>query len=217
MNNKFKTITTLLALAGLLVGCGSSGSSSKNTKAGYKGVFVDSPVAGVSYSCGGAAGTTDANGVFGVCPFGSSVTLSIGNVELGTVPPTSDNIFTPQDLVGVDRETTNNEKVNIMASLLLSLDSDPSTPGISITPEIVTAFEVAVPTATPIAEMNEEKIETAVEVTNEALPEEIKAEIHLEVVPVEEAAAHLVETAAAIDAGVIIAPEQPVILDDSTN
>jgi len=206
----FVKLTVVLLSIGLLAGCGSSGKKTK--KPGYKGIFVDSAVAGVSYSCGGVTGETDANGVFGVCPAGASATFSVGNVVLGTVTPTADNIFTPQDIVGVPRGTSDNEEVNLIASLLLSLDSDGDpTNGVSITPEIVTAFEVAVPTSTPISAMTEATIATAVTATSDALPT-----VNLAVVPVAEASTHLIETAAAIEVGDIKAPVQPTI-DMSTN
>jgi len=206
----FVKLTVVLLSIGLLAGCGSSGKKTK--KLGYYGVFVDSAVAGVSYSCGGVTGVTDANGVFGICPAGSSATFSVGNVVLGTVTPTADNIFTPQDIVGVPRGTSDNEEVNLIASLLLSLDSDGDpTNGVSITPEIVSAFEVAVPTSTPMSAMTEATIATAVTATSDALPT-----VTLAVVPVEEASTHLIETAAAIEAGEVKAPVQPTI-DMSTN
>jgi len=206
----FVKLTVVLLSIGLLAGCGSSGK--KTQKPGYKGVFVDSAVAGISYSCGGVTGVTDANGVFGVCPAGASATFSVGNVVLGTVAPTSDNIFTPQDIVGVPRGTSDNEEVNLMASLLLSLDSDGDpTNGVSITPEIVAAFEVAVPTSTPMSAMTEATIATAVTATSDELPT-----VTLAVVPVAEASTHLIETAAAIEVGDIKAPIQPTI-DMSTN
>ena len=210
MGKIVKLIVPVVAV-GLLAGCGNSVKVEK--KSGYKGVFVDSAVAGISFSCGGVTGTTDANGVFGVCPKGESVTFSVGNVELGTVKPTEDNIFTPQDLVGVPRDTKDNEKVNLMASLLLSLDSDgdPSN-GVNITEEIVTAFTAALPSPTSMNTLSEDAIAEAVESTSDALPA-----INLEVVPVTEAASHLVDTVVAIDRGDIKPPVQPNTTDQSTN
>jgi len=140
----------------LVLGCGggsssstSSTSSTTDTIAGYNGVFVDAAVGGISWSCGDKNGVTKADGSFGACPAGTSVTFSVGNVVLGTTKPTADYIFTPQDVVGVSRETTSDEKVKNMAMLLLSLDADGDpTNGVSITSEILTAFNEVVPAST---------------------------------------------------------------------
>jgi hypothetical protein len=216
MKNKAKLVTMALITAGLLIGCGSSGNSSK--KVGYKGVFVDSIVAGLPFSCGNIKGTTDAKGIFGECPSGSKVTFSIGKIKLGTVAKTSDNIYTPLDLAGVARKTTDNKKTNprdlanLIASLLLSLNTsgNPSK-GITITPEVIMAFEGAMTESKSIADMTEATVAEAITKTSDALP------ITLEVVTVEEAAAHLAETEDAIENGEIKAPEQRTETDESTN
>ena len=217
MNNKFLKLAVLVGAIALFSGCGSSNSNKTRAKAGYKGVFVDSAVGGISWACGGKSNVTGADGVFGECPHGTSVTFSVGNVVLGTVAPTDDNIFTPQDVVGVPRGTSDNEEVNVMSAMLLSLDSDGDpTNGVTITPAITTAFEEAVPAGTKMADLDEAKVVEAIATTNKEL---VKAgeEIELTVVAADAAAEHLIETAGEIEAGTIKAPVQPVLVDESTN
>ncbi|MBN2896757.1 MAG: hypothetical protein JXK05_12790 [Campylobacterales bacterium] len=187
----------------VLAGCGSD--SDNDTKVGYKGKFVDSAVAGLSWSCGGVSGTTDADGVFGECPAGSSVTFAIGNVTLGTMSPTKDNIFTPQDLVGVPRATADSAKANKIASLLLSLDCDGNPDnGVSITPAIVTELNEAVGSSTNIANLSQEQVSGYAQQVIDAAPC-----INMQIVSPEAAASHLVETAADIEDGHIQPPAQP--------
>jgi len=236
MKNIAKWIAPILTL-GVLVGCGSSVSTDTNTTntvdpslstipgettltdtttdevEGYVGVLVDAPVIGASFNCGGVSGLTDVNGTFGICPMGSSVTFAVGNVVLGTVAPTPDYIFTPQDIVGVPRTEVNNENVTLMASLLLSLDrdGDPEN-GIEITTEVVTALNEEVPDITPIEELNNEEV---VEVVT-AVDEEVE-EVDLAVVEPEETVEHLTTMVEAIDSGEIPAPVQPVVTEVVTD
>ncbi len=149
--NFVKSAALVVSSALIVVGCG--GGSSSTADLGYNGKLVDAAVAGITWSCGTKSGLTNADGLFGACPTGSDVTFSIGNVVLGTVAPTADFIYTPQDIVGVDRNETTNDDVKIIAALLLSLDADgdPSN-GIQITPAIVTAFNTVTSPSTTIAE-----------------------------------------------------------------
>lgn len=187
----------------VLAGCGSD--SDNDTKVGYNGKFVDSAVAGLSWSCGGVSGTTDANGVFGECPAGSDVTFSIGNVTLGTMKPTTDSIFTPQDLVGVARGTADSAAANKIASLILSLDSDGNPDnGVSITPAIVAELNKAVTSSANIANLSQEQVSGYAEQVVAAAPS-----AGMKTVSAASAASHLVETAADIQNGHIKPPAQP--------
>lgn len=85
LKTKLTLISSLVASI-MLTGCGgaeenATSSSSSNTQVSY---FVDSPVQGVTYTCGSITGTTDANGQFSYdsnqC---SIVSFSIGGVSLG--------------------------------------------------------------------------------------------------------------------------------------
>jgi len=88
-----------------------------------KGYLVDSPIAGVSYSCGGIIGTTTATGEFrcAVTP----VIFSIGGLELGTIDTfVEGSVIYPQDLVGVARDNFTNNRLINLTRLLQSLDDD---------------------------------------------------------------------------------------------
>ncbi len=117
-------ITTLILtmLTAFFLGCG-SGSSSNNTKA-ITAQLVDSPIAGVSYTCqDGTSGTTDHNGMF-TCN-SAPVTFNIGNLQLGVVDPIpSDNLIFPEDLLGIDRGSYNSNILLALIRLLQSMDDD---------------------------------------------------------------------------------------------
>lgn len=70
------------ALAILLASCG--GSSTKT----ISGVFTDSPVAGLTYTCGTTKGTTASGGAF-TCPAASSVEFNVGGVVICQAPAQS--------------------------------------------------------------------------------------------------------------------------------
>ncbi len=201
-------LAAFLVSMGLLTGCGSS-SSSTTEEVGYNGIFIDSAVAGISWSCGGVSGVTAADGGFGACPSGSSVSFSVGNIDLGTMEPTADYIFTPQDLVGVPRGETDNADANQIASLLLSLDSDGNPDnGVTITDEVIVELNQEVTAETAISDMTQEEVTTVSENVVEAVVE-TDPESQMEVVSPEEATSHLDESAAAIEDGLIVPPEQP--------
>jgi hypothetical protein len=208
----FRNLVKSVALVGssalVVVGCGGGGSSSTVPVTGYNGIFVDTAVAGISWTCGGVSGVTDITGLFGVCPEDSNVTFSVGNIVLGTIPPTADYIFTPQDVVGVDRNDTTDNAVRDMAALLLSLDADGNaTNGIDITPAVITAFNTVTSPSTTIEDLN---------ISSGSLDDLVTAMIaeddnltDLDAVTTGEAGTHLDETLADIEDGNITTPDQP--------
>jgi hypothetical protein len=105
----------------LLSACGGGGGGGSSTGGGgsntITGVFVDDPVAGLSYSCSsGASGVTNNQGEY-TCNVGDMVTFSIGDLVIGTVEATS--VVTPYTLIPNDRDAAIN-----LARLLQSLDQD---------------------------------------------------------------------------------------------
>jgi len=113
---------TSVSCSGDCSGIVSSGSST--------GVFVDSAVAGVTYTTSsGLSGTTNANGQFSYAS-GDTASFSIGDVSLGSVSAAS--ILTPVEVMGASG--TADQQVINLARLLQTLDSDgdPSN-GIEIT------------------------------------------------------------------------------------
>ncbi len=112
-------LSALLAGTAFFIGCGSSSSGDTLTK----GYLVDSPIAGVHYSCGDITGTTLSTGEFSCKTV--PVTFKIGGLTLGTISAfTADKKVYPQDLVGVPRTNFSDEKVIGLTRLLQSLDDD---------------------------------------------------------------------------------------------
>ncbi len=84
-----------------------------------QGVFLDSAVEGISYTGGGASGTTNSSGIFNYTA-GSKVTFSIGGITLGTA--TGKATVTPIDVAGATDES--DQRVINMIRLLQTLDDD---------------------------------------------------------------------------------------------
>lgn len=102
------------------------------------GVFVDAPVAGLSYTTSSdLSGVTDADGRYDY-RVGDTVTFSIGNLVLGTVP--GQGVVTPMTVASalVANTSTNPETVAVnLLVLLQSLDANGNPDdGISVTAEI---------------------------------------------------------------------------------
>ncbi len=87
--------------------------------------FIDSAVEGVSYTTTqGESGITDSEGKFTYTQ-GATITFKIGGVEIGTISNiNSDKKVFIQDVVGVERDDTNNNEVLKIARFLQSLDDD---------------------------------------------------------------------------------------------
>ena len=110
-----------------------TGSAGSNT-----GIFLDSEVAGVTYTTSsGLSGTTNSSGQFSYSA-GDTVSFSIGDVSLGSV--TAAAVLTPVEVMGASG--TADQKVVNLARLLQTLDSDgdPSN-GIEITSSASNALQ----------------------------------------------------------------------------
>jgi len=128
------TLTTLsITASALLVGCG-GGATDATTSTG---TFVDSVVEGCDYSTSsGITGQTDEQGRFQYKK-GDTVTLSLGNLTLGTATPQTDGLITPTDLSGDEENTT-----TLILQTLQTLDSDGNASnGITITQEVHQTLE----------------------------------------------------------------------------
>jgi len=126
------SLTTVLLILG---GCGGGGDSVPTDT--VNGQLIDSFIKNADYVCSdGEKGTTDENGSFSCTKL--PVTFSIGGLKLGNIGsmPKDNKIF-PQDLVGVDRNDTNDSSVVAMARFLQSCDEDKnSSNGIQISQTI---------------------------------------------------------------------------------
>ena len=140
--NAMKRTLSTLCTASLLFlsACGGGGSSPAATATGY---FIDSPVAGLSYTSGGQTGITGSDGSF-TYEVGQPITFKLGSMVLGTVTVDKNKRIFPVDLVnGANDETHAN--VSLMAQVLQSLDSDgdPSN-GITISNQTRAAIATAI-------------------------------------------------------------------------
>ncbi|MGA1561230.1 MAG: hypothetical protein ACO390_19690, partial [bacterium] len=88
--------------------------------------IIDSAIQGLNYTAGGRSGTTDADGLLYYFPKDTSVTLSLGDILLGTgtgAEISDEAPITPYDLFGVE-EGQLADNVTNFARLLLTLDND---------------------------------------------------------------------------------------------
>jgi len=108
-----------------------------NIQAPVQGVFVDSPVSGLSYTAGSISGITDSSGGF-ICQPDTEITFSIGNLALGGA--TCAEVLSPIDLVGDSGSI--NDAVVAQAIFLQVFDADSdSTNGIELTESLSQALE----------------------------------------------------------------------------
>lgn len=113
---------SFLSLA--LLSCGEANVIDDPEPIPISGVFLDSPVYGVAFSTSSQSGQTDASGGF-LYLDGETVSFSIGQIALGTVPGRP--VVTPVDIVGGATDETDQRVVNICRLLQsLDLDGDPS-------------------------------------------------------------------------------------------
>lgn len=129
-----------VSLLGLLASACGGGSNDDDDEVG-NGVFLDSPVSGISYRTASIAGVTDATGAFRFVP-GENVTFAVGSVSLPPVAAAA--VVTPADIAGVaDTQAAiegSQEATNILRFLqTLDEDGNPDN-GIVIDPA---AIEVA--------------------------------------------------------------------------
>ena len=181
---KVWSLSAVAASVVLLVGCGSSSSTSSSVVETGKAYYLDSAVAGVNYKCGTQEGITGVNGEF-TFEVGQSCTFYIGDVKLRDMDKAllSDGAKIVEDDLQV-------------AALLQSLDSDGNPDnGITLTVEVVEAFTAA---------LQENGNEGALPTTPEEL-EAVVASIENNVtefsghaVTLEEAQAHLEATQTAV-------------------
>jgi len=205
-----KYISSVLAAAlvsTLMVGCSDSNNNETVQDAGFNGVFVDRPVDGVSFACRGVdnnplAGVTHNGGLFGVCATGSTVSFSVGNVVLGEMEQSENNIFTPRDIAEGD-----DAEANQIASLILSLSTttvnDAGETVLTIGPAAIAALNLEVPLAIDIETISAETLADTIEAVVENETTDL-----VQITP-EEAESHMDETAEEILDGTITQPEQP--------
>jgi hypothetical protein len=112
------------ALAIGIGGCGGGNGDDSEPPTAQTGIFVDSPVSGIAYTCGAFSGMTGADGSFDYEP-GSTCTFKIGGVTLGSA--TAAALITPVALVSGAVDESNPTVINI-ARFVMSLDTD-SDPG----------------------------------------------------------------------------------------
>jgi predicted enzyme related to lactoylglutathione lyase/catechol 2,3-dioxygenase-like lactoylglutathione lyase family enzyme len=115
----------------IMAGCGSKEDST--VPALKSGVFIDSSVAGLSYSTTTQSGLTNAEGTFQYRE-GETVTFSAGEIVLGSTVGKA--VVTPIDLVAGIRSAANSKVVNISRFLQLIDVNGNHTDGIEITPGI---------------------------------------------------------------------------------
>ncbi|MCU7815779.1 MAG: hypothetical protein KZQ81_11360 [Candidatus Thiodiazotropha sp. (ex Rostrolucina anterorostrata)] len=105
-----------------IVACGGGNATPEpdsTNNAVSRGVFIDSPVSGLDYSCGNISGVTAEDGSFD-CANGNLITFSLGGVVLGSAPFSP--VISPLDLV--TDAGTRTLAVQYIAQFLQMLDSD---------------------------------------------------------------------------------------------
>jgi hypothetical protein len=128
---------TVLLLCGALGACLNSGDSDSDKKSDgdadestttATGYFLDSAVAGLSYTSGAQSGLTNESGKF-TYEVGQTVTFKLGGVTLGSA--NGSDTVTPIDLVA-DGTAANTAVLNIVRFLMLLDDNNDPADGINI-------------------------------------------------------------------------------------
>jgi uncharacterized protein YkwD len=122
------TYTALLASVILFNACGggsidtTDAVSSTSSGVAVEGILVDSPVSGAEYHCGKIVEMTQGDGRFTCNTL--PVTFYAGGIKLGEITQLpADGMVTPQDLLGVSRDTYDSN-VSKLARFLQSMDDD---------------------------------------------------------------------------------------------
>ncbi len=183
MNNKQIILPVLgVACTTLLMACG--GGSSSDGGGGdvitQTGIFNDSPVDGLAYSCApsGQSGTTANGGEFSYVE-GDTCTFSLGAVTLGSTAAAE--IVTPVELVegGSPSDPT---VVNIVQLLTTADDDNDPSNGINITTEVATAAESwsGVDVTSGTFDLDAAVAQAVVDMGDSALVDETTAQSHIE-------------------------------------
>jgi len=122
------SLAALATMTGLLAACGGGGDGTSDAAGPgpdptptSSGRFVDGPVSGLRYACGGVTGTTDGLGQFDYAS-GASCTFSVGGVTIGSAAGAP--LLTPVSLVTGASPGVANTAVTNIVRFLLSLDND---------------------------------------------------------------------------------------------
>jgi len=149
---RYKIYLLLIILASTTVGCGGggSGATSSNSLTGY---LIDSPVAGLTYSCIDSSGNIISSGTTGSTDgsfsykSGNTCVFSIGNLTVGTTNPASDGVVTPYDLASAPRTLTNDANSLSIAQFLQTIDSGSNPNLITISPSVISNLSNISPTS----------------------------------------------------------------------
>ncbi len=168
----------------LLSGCG-SGSTEESTTRSYTGIFVDSPVDGLSFEGNlGSSGVTKDGGLFKFQD-GEVITFKAGNVILGDFPLTSqDRIVTPAKIVSYEINATaelSDPKVLSIAQFLIAADSDGDpTNGITLDSALLSQLANKTPIRLDEDEIDDTIIANYLDKDEDTLPDKITVISHLE-------------------------------------
>lgn len=134
--NRINTFSAFIIFAYLILlisGCGGGDPGSDAPSDSMQGVFLDSPVAGISYETETHSGTTDANGTFFYMD-GEMIRFNLGGVFMGQAPAAS--VMTPLDIVPGATNTAHPTVTNMIRFMqTLDIDNNPNN-GITITQQV---------------------------------------------------------------------------------
>ena len=127
------TIFFCVYLGVIIYSCGGSGGDSSTSSGLSQGVFLDSPVSGITYNTETNSGTTNSNGTF-FYNEGEIVHFMLGDVPLGQALASS--VLTPIDIVPGATNTSNPTATNMIRFMqTMDVDGNPNN-GITISEEI---------------------------------------------------------------------------------
>lgn len=159
-----------LALTLAVAACGGSASNTttNNTANNMNGVFADAPVVGLSYSCAGITGVTQAGGTF-TCASGSTVKFTVGGVTICNAPAHA--IMTPVSCAqasGNPSANASTASVVAIAQFLISIGTPPGTTPGSLSTLTITSAEIQAASALTLdfSTATQGQLQTAVSTVN---------------------------------------------------